>query len=398
MRKSAVASLVVAGLTLVPLAASAASARPGVIVSKSVAVALSAPLSQLAAEAALAESDQDSGEIREINNQALPAKGDGTAPYGGPVVDPVRQSSFPLHVPPYALSDPLVTFEGIGMNGSLPPDTVGAVGPNNYVQAVNTRVGVWSKTGTVQIASTPINSLFSALPGGDRCRTNNDGDPDRPLRPARRPVPGLAVRRLAVPGVARLQPVHRDLPDRRSDRQLVGLRLRLGDRPAQRLPALRHVAGRLLRHVEPVQRHDPRVGRRGDHGLRARGDARRPDRAADPVRHRHADARLRRSTAGRSRWSESPGRRRGQPRPRVGQRRLDRRRHRHAADLERARRLDHAGELDVRRQRPVRRQLPAPPRRRDRARRQRPALLRHPQLHRRSPAPRSRSTRSPTVG
>ena len=177
MRKSAVASLVVAGLTLLPLAASAASARPGVIVSKSVAVALSAPLSQLAAEAALAESDQDSGEIREINNQALPAKGDGTASYGGPVVDPVRQSSFPLHVPPYVLSDPLVTFEGIGVNGSLPPDTVGAVGPNNYVQAVNTRVGVWSKTGTVQVAATPINSLFSALPGGDRCRTNNDGDP-----------------------------------------------------------------------------------------------------------------------------------------------------------------------------------------------------------------------------
>jgi hypothetical protein len=177
MTKSAVAFLVVAGLTLVPPAAAASDARPGVTVSTSVAVALSAPLSELAEEAALAESDQESGELREINNQALPHKGDATAPFGGPVVDPVRQTSFPPNISPNVLTDPIANFEGIGVNGSIPPDTNGAVGPNHYVQTVNTRVEVWDKNGNVLVASTPINTLFSTLPGGDRCNTNNDGDP-----------------------------------------------------------------------------------------------------------------------------------------------------------------------------------------------------------------------------
>ena len=177
MTKSAVAYLVAAGLTLVPPAASASDARSGVTVSRSVAVALSAPLSELAEEAALTESDQESGEIREVNNLALPHKGDATAPSGGLVVDPVRQTSFPPNILPNVLTDPIANFEGIGVAGSIPPDTNGAVGPNHYVQTVNSRVEVWDKNGTVVVAATAINSLFSGLPAGDRCKTNNDGDP-----------------------------------------------------------------------------------------------------------------------------------------------------------------------------------------------------------------------------
>ncbi len=72
-------------------------------------------------------------------------------------------------------------FMGVG-NGlagfsvaSAPPDTNGDVGPNHYVQTVNTSMGIFSKTGTVLWGPSPINTLWSGFGGG--CQTNNDGDP-----------------------------------------------------------------------------------------------------------------------------------------------------------------------------------------------------------------------------
>src|SRR5262249_9775424 len=44
---------------------------------------------------------------------------------------------------------PSLTFEGINnVNGVLPPDTNGDVGPNHYVQWVNLSFAVWSKGST----------------------------------------------------------------------------------------------------------------------------------------------------------------------------------------------------------------------------------------------------------
>ena len=76
------------------------------------------------------------------------------------------------------------SFDGVG-NGftgpqgtfsvtSAPPDTTGDVGPNNYVQMVNTDIAVFSKTGTVLYGPVPTNTLWSGF-GGD-CQTDNDGD------------------------------------------------------------------------------------------------------------------------------------------------------------------------------------------------------------------------------
>ena len=75
-----------------------------------------------------------------------------------------------------------VQFDGIVFTdttaigqGFLPPDTTGAVGPNHYVQAVNSAFRVWDRAGAALTATIPFSTLFGTLSGA--CRTANDGDP-----------------------------------------------------------------------------------------------------------------------------------------------------------------------------------------------------------------------------
>lgn len=71
------------------------------------------------------------------------------------------------------------SFNGLNFasNGAgWPPDTVGDVGPNHYVQAVNTSVGIFNKTGT-QLAAFTFNSLWSGAATGTSCDTAHQGDP-----------------------------------------------------------------------------------------------------------------------------------------------------------------------------------------------------------------------------
>jgi hypothetical protein len=74
--------------------------------------------------------------------------------------------------------NPTLSFDGINnIDGYIPPDTVGAIGPSNFVQAVNVRIRVFNRfTGTAQTSANPISSLFSSLPG-TFCATTDDGDP-----------------------------------------------------------------------------------------------------------------------------------------------------------------------------------------------------------------------------
>lgn len=91
--------------------------------------------------------------------------------------DPVVQSV--PQVP--SIPGPSNSVEGISnVNGVLPPDTNGDVGPNHFVQMVNLSFAVYSK-GT---ATTPpsllygpasANTLWSGF--GGPCETQNDGDP-----------------------------------------------------------------------------------------------------------------------------------------------------------------------------------------------------------------------------
>ena len=47
------------------------------------------------------------------------------------------------------LAAPTVNFDGVNnLNGVLPPDTNGDVGPNHYVQWVNLSFAIYNKSGT----------------------------------------------------------------------------------------------------------------------------------------------------------------------------------------------------------------------------------------------------------
>ncbi len=87
---------------------------------------------------------------------------------------------------PAAIPGPALTFEGISSNGnaglfgttSLPPDTIGDVGPNHYVQSVNFGTfRIYDKAGNPLSATMRISTLFAGLPITNKCRTTDNGDP-----------------------------------------------------------------------------------------------------------------------------------------------------------------------------------------------------------------------------
>jgi len=86
--------------------------------------------------------------------------------------DPLAANSVNSKLTPGTLFD----FEGLGTDGFTPPDTVGEVGPNHYIQMVNVSFAIFDKTGTIVVADTPFTSLFSGS-GLTACETENDGDP-----------------------------------------------------------------------------------------------------------------------------------------------------------------------------------------------------------------------------
>ncbi|MHB8600547.1 MAG: COG1470 family protein [Ktedonobacteraceae bacterium] len=92
---------------------------------------------------------------------------------------------------PATIPSPTYNFGGVG-NGftgpqgtftvnAAPPDTNGAVGPQDYVQTVNTDFAVFNKdpnrgaVGSVRYGPVQINTLWSGF--GGNCQADNDGDP-----------------------------------------------------------------------------------------------------------------------------------------------------------------------------------------------------------------------------
>ena len=81
-------------------------------------------------------------------------------------------------MPPATLSfDGLSNFDNIAAYNLviLPPDMNGDVGPNHYVQAVNSLVRVFDKSGSPLIDPLKLSQLFEPL--GTACSTRNDGLP-----------------------------------------------------------------------------------------------------------------------------------------------------------------------------------------------------------------------------
>jgi len=92
------------------------------------------------------------------------------------------------NTPLAAMPSPIQNFPGLsktdlcppvtgGQCGAgTPPDANGDVGPNHYIQAVNSAYGIYNKTGTL-LASFTENALFSGGPTGTKCDTDSLGDP-----------------------------------------------------------------------------------------------------------------------------------------------------------------------------------------------------------------------------
>ncbi len=82
------------------------------------------------------------------------------------------------------MPSPIQNFPGLSLNdnctggpcgGGWPPDPNGDVGPNDYVEAVNTAVAIYNKTGTL-LASFTEDNLWSGV-AGSLCNGSSQGDP-----------------------------------------------------------------------------------------------------------------------------------------------------------------------------------------------------------------------------
>ncbi len=69
-----------------------------------------------------------------------------------------------------------VGFDGVSnVNGVLPPDPTGAIGPNHYVQAVNLSFAIYDRAGTRLYGPASTNTIWSGF--GGPCQSTNNGDP-----------------------------------------------------------------------------------------------------------------------------------------------------------------------------------------------------------------------------
>jgi len=97
-------------------------------------------------------------------------------PPGGTATPP--KSPTPKVTPAAPAPAPLTTFDGLGRppGNGFPPDTNGDVGPNHYIQTINTSLAIYDKTG-VQLTTLSFNTFMSQGMFGNLCDTNNFGDP-----------------------------------------------------------------------------------------------------------------------------------------------------------------------------------------------------------------------------
>ncbi|MGE4069583.1 MAG: beta strand repeat-containing protein [Lysobacterales bacterium] len=102
---------------------------------------------------------------------------------------PVDRTELPGGRPPEAPLGPVITapapspianFIGLDFNNwgaGRPPDTVGDVGPDHFIQAVNTSIGIYRKTDGVLLAAFTFDTFMSQGNFGNLCDTDNFGDP-----------------------------------------------------------------------------------------------------------------------------------------------------------------------------------------------------------------------------
>ncbi len=108
-----------------------------------------------------------------------PARSETSEPSAVPQFQSVLEKIFR---PVPTMPPPLLTFDGINAAQAEtvvpPPDTNGDVGPNHYVQSVNTSFRVFDKNGNPLTGPITFNSFFAPIGAGNPCGANqNQGDP-----------------------------------------------------------------------------------------------------------------------------------------------------------------------------------------------------------------------------
>src|SRR5262245_16715426 len=124
------------------------------------------------------ESDkpEDSGEVKVVPLKTFRVE---SGNLDAVSTDAAVQSS----APEAALAPPTLIFPGLNSDDNqaalgtrvMPPDTVGDVGPHDYVQMVNNLFRVYAKDGTPRTAKLTLGSIFASIAGA--CANRNDGDP-----------------------------------------------------------------------------------------------------------------------------------------------------------------------------------------------------------------------------
>lgn len=165
-------------------AAAAQAAEPGFVsrepakmtASKTAAPFISPPVRDLPVMDSLMAGSR---EAVEVNPRYMPDKQllDWDAPPAG-LPAPTRAPN--LALPFTNAFEPFLQFEGISFTGVVPPDPIGDVGPNHYVQAVNSAFGgteviIFDKSGNVLAGPFGLSGLWAGT--GTLCETAGHGDP-----------------------------------------------------------------------------------------------------------------------------------------------------------------------------------------------------------------------------
>jgi hypothetical protein len=115
-------------------------------------------------------------DVDEEEMEALPPPAKEKKPLPGAIQPPYARAEQPLS--PMTPS-PSVNFAGLDYTNwgtGFPPDTVGDVGRNHYIQAVNSSFAVYSKTGSLLSAVT-FNNFWAGAGAGTPCANSHRGDP-----------------------------------------------------------------------------------------------------------------------------------------------------------------------------------------------------------------------------
>ena len=177
----AVASVVRIGQAQKPTSAKAASGGHAqltssvAVVGHAVGFAETRPVRELMAS--VSQTDRELQEKAEEKNELNTVFNRKANPHAPAQSDGALQSSFgsvslfKLNIP-----SPILVFEGVGVTNSAPPDTEGAVGPNDYVQIVNGGgVRIFDKNGVPRGPAFKLSTLFAPLGGVAASNDNGDG-------------------------------------------------------------------------------------------------------------------------------------------------------------------------------------------------------------------------------